>query len=123
MKDYVAIVKTANNRVIKLQDFDAESDANAHVATYGGFVVENPGGGSQYWVIDASKKTATLDEDAQTAAKNTVVWKRNIRNTDVYMPRICEDIIDSMDSTQKGNLSKTATDNYNAKKVVRGEKP
>ena len=62
MKKYIAIVKTSNNKLDKYQDFDSKSDADAHVITHGGFVVDNPGGHTDYWVINASEKTVTFDK-------------------------------------------------------------
>ena len=62
MKDYIAIVKTSNNKLDKYQDFDSKSDADAHVITHGGFVADNPGGHPDYWVINASEETVTFDK-------------------------------------------------------------
>ena len=62
MKNYIAIVKTSNNKLDKYQDFDSKSDADAHVITHGGFVVDNPGGHADYWVINASEETVTFDK-------------------------------------------------------------
>ena len=76
MKDYVAIVKTSNNKVDKYQDFDTQTEANTHVATYGGFVVSNPGGTPTWWVVNASNRSVTYDSNARNAAKNNYVIKR-----------------------------------------------
>ncbi len=76
MKDYVAIVKTSNNKVDKYQDFDTQAEANAHVAAYGGFVVSNPGGTPTWWVVNASNNSVTYDSNARNAAKNNYVIKR-----------------------------------------------
>ena len=76
MKDYVAIVKTSNNQVDKYQDFDTQTEANTHVATYGGFVVSNPGGTPTWWVVNASNRSVTYDSNARNAAKNNYVIKR-----------------------------------------------
>ena len=62
MKDYIAVVKNANNKVTKYQDFDSKSEADAHVATYGGFVDDKPSEHVEYWVVDADEKTLTYDE-------------------------------------------------------------
>ena len=62
MKNFVAIIKTSNNKLDKYQDFDSKSDADAHVITHGGFVVDNPGGQTEYWVVNASNKTVTFDK-------------------------------------------------------------
>ena len=76
MIDYVAIVKTSNNKVDKYQDFDTQTEANTHVATYGGFVVSNPGGTPTWWVVNASNRSVTYDSNARNAAKNNYVIKR-----------------------------------------------
>ena len=34
---YLAVVKVENNKIAKYQDFDSKSDADTHVAKYGGF--------------------------------------------------------------------------------------
>ena len=63
MKKYIAIVKNEGNKVTQYQDFDDKSDADAHVITYGGFVVDKPDGDRMdYWVVDADKKTVTYDK-------------------------------------------------------------
>ena len=80
MKDYIAIVKNANNKVTKYQDFDSKSEADAHVVTYGGFVVDKPDGDRiDYWVVDADKKTVTYDKstaDSDDAARVAVAYKQ-----------------------------------------------
>ena len=67
MKDYIAIVKNEGNKVAKYQDFDTQSEADAHVATYGGFVDEKPSDRIDYWIVDADKKTLTYDEASATS--------------------------------------------------------
>ena len=80
MLDYIAIVKNENNRISKYEDFDSKSEADAHVATYGGFVVSKPSGERMdYWVVDASKKTVTYDKstaDSDDAALAAVAYKK-----------------------------------------------
>ena len=64
---YIAIVKVENNRIAKYQDFQSQGDANAHISTYGGFVVETPvTGHMNYWVINEGAQTITHDSSAQT---------------------------------------------------------
>lgn len=46
--DYLAIVSVENNRVAKFMDFDNQADADAHVATHGGFSFHN----INNWKID-----------------------------------------------------------------------
>ena len=67
MKVFIAVVKHENNRVTKYQDFDTQSEADAHVATYGGFVDEKPSDRIDYWIVDADKKTLTYDEASATS--------------------------------------------------------
>jgi hypothetical protein len=62
-------------------------------------------------------------EAAQIAAEPMRLWKRDMAETDASLPRINEDIIDSMESTQFDKLPKIARDNHAAKKVLRGQKP
>ena len=64
MKNYIAVVSVDGNKVTKYQDFDSQSDADAHVSTHGGFAVENPGGNEQYWIANSSNKTLSYDEDS-----------------------------------------------------------
>ena len=79
MEDYIAVVKNESNKVTKYQDFASKSDADAHVATYGGFVVDKPDGDRiDYWVVDADKKTVTYDKstaDSDDAATAAVAYK------------------------------------------------
>ena len=64
---YLAIVKVENNRIAKYQDFQLQADANTHISTHGGFVVETPATGSMdYWVIDEGAKTITHDSSTET---------------------------------------------------------
>ena len=63
---YLAIVKVENNRIAKYQDFELQADANTHISTYGGFVVETPATGHMdYWVIDEGAKTIAHDSSNQ----------------------------------------------------------
>ena len=64
MKDYIAVVSVDGNKVTKYADFDSQSDADAHVAVYGGFAVENPGGKNPYWIANAANKTLSYDKDS-----------------------------------------------------------
>jgi len=64
MKNYIAVVSVDGNKVTKYADFDSQSDADAHVAVYGGFAVKNPGGKNPYWIANASNKTLSYDKDS-----------------------------------------------------------
>ncbi len=43
--------------------------------------------------------------------------------TDIYMTRVSEDIIDSMTDTQRNKIPQETLDKYNAKKLLRSQKP
>ena len=63
MENFIAVVKNEGNKVTKYQDFANKSAADAHVATYGGFVADKPDSDRMdYWVVDADKKTVTYDK-------------------------------------------------------------
>jgi len=78
MEKYIAVVNHADNKITKYQDFAKEADANAHVATHGGFVCSTPDGSINYWVVDADKQTLTYDKsthDSDVAAVAAVAYK------------------------------------------------
>ena len=93
LKVFIAVVRHENNRVTKYQDFDTQAEADAHVATYGGFVDDKPSDRLEYWIVDADKKTLTYDEasamsdDVKTTAKAKIstlekkITARRIRDT------------------------------------------
>ena len=74
MKKYVVIVKTENNRVTKYRDFDTSIECAAFIETHGGFSAETPDGHTDYWVVDATKKTVTFDKNASDAAGLAKQW-------------------------------------------------
>lgn len=79
MENFVAIVKSTDGVLDKYQDFAVEADAVSHVATYGGFVVPDPGGQTSYWVVDAEAQTVTNNQDqadADTLARSWVRLRR-----------------------------------------------
>ena len=62
MEKFVAIVKSTDGKLDKYQDFAVKAKAVKHVKQYGGFVVPNPGGHTDYWVIDELAKTVVNDQ-------------------------------------------------------------
>ena len=76
MKIFIAVVKHENNKVTKYQDFDTQAEADAHVATYGGFVDDKPSDRFEYWVVDADKKTLTYDEVSDKSDEVKIAWNR-----------------------------------------------
>jgi hypothetical protein len=105
MLDYIAIVKNEDNKVTKYQAFGSKSEADAHVVTYGGFVVDKPDDDRMdYWVVDAGKKTVTFDKstaDSDDAAKAAVAYK-GVRRA-AY-----PDVRDQLDALWKGGDAQAA---------------
>ena len=77
MLDYIAVVSSSGGAVTKYQDFEDKSEADAHVVTYGGFVVDKPDRERMdYWVVDADKKTLTYDEVSDKSDEVKVSFDR-----------------------------------------------
>lgn len=74
MKNYIAIVKSTDGKLDKYQDFDTQSEANAHVAAYGGFVAPDPGGLTNYWVVDKAALTVVNDQAQAVSDLLTLRW-------------------------------------------------
>ena len=102
MENHIAVVKNENNKVTKYQDFASKSDADAHVATYGGFVADKPNDRMDYWVVDG--ETLTFDKsqaDSDDAAIAAVAYK------DVRRAAYPE-IGDQLDALWKGGDAQSA---------------
>ena len=123
MKAFIAIVKNTGAKVDKYLDFDTQAEANAHVSEYGGYVVANPGGILDYWTADADAKTLVYEQATRDSDVAMQEWSSSMAATDQNMPRISEDIIDSMDAIQKARLPQLVRDNHAAKKTLRGQRP
>ena len=105
MKAFIAVVKNENNKVTKYQDFDTQSEADAHVSVHGGFVVDKPSDRMDSWVGDADKKTVTYDKssaDSDDAALAATQYQRN--RSPLYPP--LADFADAYYWAQKGDDSK-----------------
>ena len=76
MEKFVAIVKSTDGKLDKYQDFAVKAKADAHVASFGGFVVSDPGGSTSYWVIDEATKTVTNDQAQADADALESSWNR-----------------------------------------------
>ena len=104
MQNFIAVVKNEGNKVTKYQDFADKSAADAHVATYGGFVVDKPSDRIDYWVVDADKKTVTYDKstaDSDDAALVATQYQRD--RAPLYPP-----IGDQLDALWKGGDAQAA---------------
>jgi len=65
MREFTAVVSHSGGKITKYQDFDSKADADAHVATYGGKVVQNLDNQLAYW--DVSGDTPSKDTDQLAA--------------------------------------------------------
>jgi hypothetical protein len=66
---YIAIVEvTDNKKLARYQPCKTEADAIAHSEKYGGFVVKDIGGNSDFWIVDKDKKTITQDTVTENRA-------------------------------------------------------
>ena len=73
MKKYTAVVSHDKGLVTKYQTFDSKSDADAHVASHGGKVVEDLDDALAYW--DVSGDTPVKDTDKQAADATARHWE------------------------------------------------
>jgi len=74
MENFIAVVGSTDGKLDKYQDFAVEADAVSHVATYGGFVAPDPGGNTNYWVVDADAETVTNNQDQADADALASSW-------------------------------------------------
>ena len=74
MENYIAIVKSTGGKLDKYQDFAVEADAVSHVEAYGGFVAPDPGGSTNYWVIDEVAETVVNNQDQADADAFASNW-------------------------------------------------
>ena len=82
MENHIAIVKSTDGKLDKYQDFVAEADAVSHVEQYGGFVATNPGGSTNYWVVDEAAQTVTNDQAQADADALESSWANLRRERD-----------------------------------------
>tara|TARA_R110002153_G_scaffold170950_2_gene323803 strand:- start:639 stop:1025 length:387 start_codon:yes stop_codon:yes gene_type:complete len=65
---------TADNKLAKFQEFESEADADAHALEYSGFVISDPGGNQEFWVVDMVAKTVVIDTSAETSVTTERAW-------------------------------------------------
>ena len=121
MKAFIAVVKSTAGVLEKFQDYDTQTDADAHVSKFGGWVAPNPGGSSKhYWVIDENAKTLGYDQDTQDSDAAMSEWMDAMARTDLGIPRWFEDAVTERSVILKPGRVK---DNYDEKVRLRGTKP
>jgi len=59
---------TPDNKLAKYQDFNTQSEAEAHATEYNGFAIQNPEGNQDFWIVDMEAKTVVVDTAAEDAA-------------------------------------------------------
>ena len=71
MRQFTAVVSHDKGVVTKYQDFDNKSDADAHVASFGGKVVEGLDSNLEYWDVSGDSPVKDTDQLAtdETARK------------------------------------------------------
>ena len=62
MKEFTAVVSHSDGKITKYQDFDSEAEANAHVATYGGKVVQDLDHELAYWNVSGDTPSKDTDQ-------------------------------------------------------------
>ena len=104
MEKYIAVVKNADNKVTKYQPYASKSDADAHVATYGGFVADKPDDDRmKYWIVDGEKLTFDKSQaDSDDAALAAAQYQRD--REPLYPP--LADFADAYYWAQNGDDSK-----------------
>tara|TARA_R110000803_G_scaffold26584_1_gene62727 strand:- start:1087 stop:1470 length:384 start_codon:yes stop_codon:yes gene_type:complete len=65
MREFTAVVSHSGGKITKYQDFDSKTDAENHVATYGGKIVQDLDNQLAYW--DVSGDTPSKDTDQLAA--------------------------------------------------------
>jgi len=122
---YLAIVRTEDNKIAKYMSFEGEADADAHVVTHGGFVVQEPTQPYQFdfCTVDAVAKTITTHEPEALAANNMKLWERDMTELDGGLPRYAEDIITAMNPVDRASISQTTRDKLTAKELRRSQRP
>jgi hypothetical protein len=68
MVDYISVTSVNNDGSLGLHTrFKEKADADDHAAIHNGWVAADPGGDPDHWILDASKHTITLDQNAEDA--------------------------------------------------------
>jgi hypothetical protein len=76
---------TADNKLAKFQEFESEADADAHALKHSGFVISDPGGNQEFWVVDMVAKTVVIDTSAETSATTERAWTALREKRDILL--------------------------------------
>ena len=80
MRQFTAVVSHDKGVVTKYQDFDSKSDADAHVVSFGGKVVEGLDDNLAYWDVSGDSPTKDTDQLAADETVNKWAALRSERN-------------------------------------------
>ncbi len=83
MKAYIVVVSSESGMITKSKDFDTQTEADSHVAKYGGFAVETPPGQPKHWTVSGS--TLTHDAAAEAAAEDASSWEAIRERRDIKL--------------------------------------
>jgi len=108
-------------------DADAAAAAVARIQSENPevFAIPDPGTDPVFMVVDPVNKTVSHDTNAATAAENALalkIWQFRIAANDKDMARLVEDIL-NVSPEKVALLPQTAQDKYNARKLLRSQKP
>ena len=80
MRQFIAVVSHDKGAVTKYQDFDLKADADAHVASFGGKVVEGLDNNLKYWDVSGDSPVKDTDQLAVDETANEWAALRSERN-------------------------------------------
>ena len=80
MRQFTAVVSHDKGVVTKYQDFDLKADADAHVASFGGKVVEGLDNNLKYWDVSGDSPVKDTDQLAADETANEWAALRSERN-------------------------------------------
>ena len=105
MRQFTAVVTHDKGAVTKYQDFDLKADADAHVASFGGKVVEGLDNPLEYWDVSGDspvKDTDQLAADATAREWSALRSERNRRLTETDFPAMSDNTMaDNMKAYRK----------------------
>jgi hypothetical protein len=119
---------TPDNKLAKHQRFDIKADADNHAAKYNGFVVPDPGGNQEFWIVDPVLKTVTIDTAAEMEVTANRDWQAEIEATDAIMTnpadvaRFMEEWYDA-NPDEFAKKPKEFRDNHTNRKEIRARRP
>ncbi len=117
---FTAIVaETVNHKIAKYQEFQFESDANAHVKRYGGFVYPGIISDIEYLIVDMNTETLTIDIEKKDSDKKINDWQLKMKQLDLNMTRTQEDLIDHIINVHGQTIDPRLKTKWDKKRMLR----